>query len=228
MSDNGIWADKFIKREQLPAGELAQRFNINNPRLHPESQRAATESSLDTVGWIDEVSLSTNGDGSPSLTDNPDAVLFDGHERVEIALVRGGPDMLVPVRWYQLTPEETDFALLVKDQSAAMAQIDPEKMGALMERAKAMTTAPGLQGMLERLKNTQTMVLGKGDFVDKSQRAGSSPWERIEPSNKVRCLVGDIEFGVDKEVVGRWFVCLKDTGDPIKDAAEKWFLQNTL
>jgi hypothetical protein len=42
--------------------------------------------------------------------------------------------------------------LLVKDQSAAMAQIDPEKMGALMERAKAMTSAPGLQGMMERLR----------------------------------------------------------------------------
>lgn len=147
-----IWQDRFIKREFISAGILSRRFNASNPRLHPESQRAATESSLDTVGWIDEVSLSTNGNGPPSLDDNPDAVMFDGHERVEIALVRGGPEMLVPVRWYQLTPKETDFALLVKDQTSAMAQIDPEKMGALMEKAKAMMSAPGLQGMMERLK----------------------------------------------------------------------------
>lgn len=151
MADN-IWSDRFIKRELISAGELAQRFNIKNPRLHPEAQKDATEASLDKVGWIDDVSLSTNGDGAPSLADNPAAVLFDGHERVELALLRGGPEMPVPVRWYQLTPEETDFALLVKDQTSAMAQIDAEKMGALMERAKAMTSAPGLQGMLERLK----------------------------------------------------------------------------
>lgn len=136
----------------LPAGELARHFNLGNPRAHPEAQREATEGSLDTVGWIDEISLSTNGDGPASLEENPDAVMFDGHERIEIVLARFGPDAPVPVKWYQLSKEETDFALLVKDQTSAMAELIPEKMAALMERAKALTAAPGLQIMLMQLK----------------------------------------------------------------------------
>jgi hypothetical protein len=148
-----IWQDRFIKRELLPAGELARRFNLGNFRAHPEAQREATESSLDTVGWIDEISLSTNGNGPASLAANPDAVMFDGHERVELALVRGGEAGLVPVNWYQLSPEETDFALLVKDQTTEMAQPIPEKLAALLERTREMTAdKPGLGAMLEALR----------------------------------------------------------------------------
>lgn len=154
MSDNVIWADKFLKRELLPVGELARRFNLGNPRGHPENQRDATENSLDTIGWIDEISLSTNGDGPPSLADNPNAVMWDGHERVELALVRSGEAGLVPCRWYQLTPEETDFALLVKDQTTGMVEYIPDKLAALLERTRAMTAdKPGLAGMLEALKD---------------------------------------------------------------------------
>lgn len=138
-----IWADRFICRELIPAGELARRFNILNPRAHPEAQREATESSLDTLGWIDEISLSTNGPGPASLADNPDAVMFDGHERVELALVRGGEGALVPVKWYQLSAEETDFALLVKDQITEMAETKPKELAALLERTRTITVDPG-------------------------------------------------------------------------------------
>lgn len=147
-----IWADRFICRELIPAGELARRFNILNPRSHPEAQREATESSLDTVGWIDEISLSTNGDGPASLADNPDAVMFDGHERVELVLVRGGENALVPSKWYQLSAEETDFALLVKDQTTEMAETKPKELAALLERTRAMTIDPRLGAMLQALK----------------------------------------------------------------------------
>lgn len=147
-----IWADRFIKRELIPAGELARRFNILNPRSHPEAQRDATESSLDTVGWIDEISLSTNGDGPASLNDNPDAVMFDGHERVELVLVRGGESALVPVKWYQLSAEETDFALLVKDQTTEMAKTKPKELAALLERTRTTTVDPRLGALLNELK----------------------------------------------------------------------------
>lgn len=147
-----IWRDRFIKRELIPAGELVHRFNLRNFRGHPEAQRDATESSLDTLGWVDEVSLSTNGNGPASLADNPDAVLFDGHERVELALLRGGEAALVPVNWYQLSPDETDFALLVKDQTSAMAEIKAEPLAALLERTKHLTVDDRQAGMLGQLK----------------------------------------------------------------------------
>lgn len=167
-----IWPDRFIKREMLPAGELARRFNINNPRSHPEAQRDATEDSLNKVGWFDEVSISTNGGGSASLADNPDAVLFDGHGRVELTLVRGGESALVPVKWYQLDKEETDFALLVKDQTTGMADYIPEKLAALMERTKAMTAdRPGLSEMMNRLKEkVADGILADGDKKQRISR----------------------------------------------------------
>jgi hypothetical protein len=148
-----MWPDRFLKREYLAAGQLARRFNITNPRQHPETQMDATEESLDQVGWIDEPSLSTNGDGLPSLADNPDAVMWDGHARVELTLAKFGPEAEVPVRWYRLTPEETDFALLVKDQITPMAEYDRGKLDGLMERARAMTVdRPGLQAMMEKVR----------------------------------------------------------------------------
>jgi len=125
------WEDRFIKREMIPAGELAKRFNIKNHRLHPEEQSAAVEASLDKLGWIDEVSLSTNGDGPASLTENPDAIMTDGHDRVEITLLRFGPDEPVPTNWYRLTPAQTDAAIKYKDATAAMAGIDWPKWEAL-------------------------------------------------------------------------------------------------
>jgi hypothetical protein len=186
-----IWPDKFLKRELLTAGELAQRFNILNPRSHPESQRSATESSLDTVGWFDEISLSINGDGPASLLDNPDAVMFDGHERVVLALARAGEGGLVPVKWYGLTPAETDFALLVKDQITEMAETKSTELAALLERTKTMTVDPRLAGMLETLKQRAADGLlnqqgngasgqGQADFVSLSDRFIVPPFSVLD------------------------------------------------
>lgn len=191
-----IWQDNFIERVKLPAGKLAERFNILNPRTHPEEQSDAVEESLNTAGWFDDISLSTNGDGPPSLDDNPDAVMFDGHKRVELALVKGGPDALVPVRWYRLTPEETDFALLVKDQTTAMAGIDAERMGALMQRAKALTAAPGLQGMMARLKEqvAEGMLGGNGK--------GASPEPKIDKAAELQ-EIWQVRLGDVWEIEGK-------------------------
>lgn len=185
-----IWQDRFIRRELLPAGELARRFNILNPRSHPEAQREATESSLDTVGWIDEIGLSTNGPGPASLAGNPDAVMFDGHERVELALVRGGAGALVPVNWYQLSPEETDFALLVKDQTTEMAETKPNELKALLERTRMMTVDPRLGAMLAALKDRARI----NGYVSDFQPVGADTQPRLDQKSPITCPHCGIQF----------------------------------
>lgn len=68
-------------------------------------------------------------------------------------------------------------------------------------------------------------VLGKDDLVDKDDRAGSSPWDRVEASDKVRCLIGDIEFGVAKDVYQSWLEHIQTDGIP-REVAEQWFSQH--
>ena len=129
---NDTWKDRFVKRELILAEKLAKRFNPKNFRLHPENQKAITEASLDQIGWFDEVSLSTNGDGPADLDTNPDAVMTDGHLRVTLALVKN-PQMLIPCKWYQLTPTETKQMLAAKDSITTMADMDFEVLGALLQ-----------------------------------------------------------------------------------------------
>ena len=60
-------------------------------------------------------------------------------------------------------------------------------------------------------------LIGDGDIVDKTDRAGSSPWDRVIPSDKVRCIVGDVEFGISADAYSAF---LKVAGS--KDEAEGW------
>lgn len=182
-AQEAIWPDRFIKREMLSAGELAKRFNICNPRLHPEMQRDATEESLDAVGWIDAISISTNGDEPASLIDNSDAILFDGHERVKLVLLKFGVDTPIPARWYRLSPGETDFALLVKDQTSSMAKIDPEKMSILIKNTSALTISPGLQGMLDHLR----VKIADGGEMPDFQSVGVDEQLYLDRLNPIFC-----------------------------------------
>jgi hypothetical protein len=114
------WQDRFIERKMMSAGELAKKYNRQNYRLHPESQRNTVEASLDQTGWFDEVSYSPVSDQ-----------IFDGHLRVELTIEKYGPDALVPVKMYDLDEAETQKALLLKDTTTGMAEIDLPKFEAL-------------------------------------------------------------------------------------------------
>jgi len=114
------WTDRFIERQTMPAGELAKRYNRKNYRLHPDLQRDAVEGSLDALGWVGQVKIANDGR------------IFDGHLRVELALVNG-ENTPVPVDVYDLTEAETDKALLLHDTTTGMAEIDIPKLGELWQ-----------------------------------------------------------------------------------------------
>lgn len=99
----------------MTAGELAKRYNRQNFRLHPDLQQRATEASLNKLGWIGQVKVS-----------DVTGQLFDGHLRVELALLKFGEDYRIPVDFYNLDEDETKEALLVHDLTSQMADINLE------------------------------------------------------------------------------------------------------
>lgn len=89
MSNNGLWPDRRTKIGYETAGNLAKMYNRQNYRLHPETQAQAVEGSLDDVGNFDAVKVSVKT-----------GQIVDGHLRVELALLRFGPDYQLPVDYY--------------------------------------------------------------------------------------------------------------------------------
>jgi hypothetical protein len=99
-TDN-FWKNRRIDTGLETAEALTSCYNRENWRSHPEIQRLATEDSLDTLGWIGQIKKSTIS-----------GLMFDGHLRVELALLKN-PQMLLPVDYYDLDEEETALALIL-------------------------------------------------------------------------------------------------------------------
>lgn len=135
------WQDRRTSTGYETAAELAKRFNDSNWRGHPEAQGDSVEEGLDTIGWAGQPKINT-------VTGN----LFDGHLRIKRVLGKD-PTAQIPVDYYELTPEEEDFALLTLDATTEMAEPIPDKLAALMERTRGLVAdKPALGAMLERLK----------------------------------------------------------------------------
>lgn len=174
------WQDKFIKRELLPAGELAKRFNIRNPRKHPERQGAITEGSLDKLGWIGAVKVSTVG-GSAELGTNPAAVMFDGHLRVKLVLSKFGGGEPVPVEWYNLTEAETNQALLLLDQTTGMAELDPLVLDDLIKNTPPLELPEWDEWLGETLGRLA------GELIPDFQPTGADGQPRLDRKEPVIC-----------------------------------------
>lgn len=100
----------------------ADQFLANpmNPRTHPMNQRAALGDSLERVGFI-----------APVLESAHSGYLLDGHERVWQALRENNAD--VPYVIVDVAPEDEAYVLATFDPIGSLAQIDPIKMGELLQ-----------------------------------------------------------------------------------------------
>lgn len=99
------------------------QFNPSNWRLHPDSQRAALNKVLSSIGWVTGVIVN-------STTGN----LIDGHARIEEAL-KQGKDTQVPFTEVKLTEEEEAKILLLFDPISGMAETDEHAIALLKEIA---------------------------------------------------------------------------------------------
>lgn len=114
---NGQWRNRIVGYgEEAPDQLLANPLNF---RIHPKAQQEATEGSLDTLGWIDDV-----------IINRATGRMIDGHLRVTLALRKGATT--IPVKYVELTEEEEQQALLSLDPIAAMAATDKAKLDELI------------------------------------------------------------------------------------------------
>jgi hypothetical protein len=111
------WENRIVGRGEKAARDfLANPFNF---RIHTALQDRALEGSLDTLGWIDEVTENVRT-----------GRLIDGHERIALAL-RRGEDTPVPYKQVDLSEAEELQALVSLDPIAAMAKQDDEILDAV-------------------------------------------------------------------------------------------------
>lgn len=132
-----IWEDRRVKIGYDTAENLAKHYNRSNWRDHPDLQKAATGESLDTLGWVDQPKVNIE-------TGN----LFDGHLRVELALLKGKKTR-IPVDYYELSKEEEKLALLTLDSTTELATVNSDRLVSLMRDAgKLMINIPSTTGPL--------------------------------------------------------------------------------
>ena len=144
----------------VPSREL--RPNPKNWRSHPAAQRDALQGILAEVGIADAVLVRELADGS--------LMLLDGHLRAEIL-----PDQDVPVLILDVTAEEADKILLTHDAITGMAEIDDERLAALMESVEFEATA-----ILEML-NEMAAVLPDDEGGENAETGKPEPKDKSVP-----------------------------------------------
>ena len=126
--------DRIKELRRVPASELVP--NPKNWRTHPTEQRDALQGVLAEVGIADAVLVRELDDGS--------LMLIDGHLRAETL-----GDGLVPVLVLDVNESEADKLLATFDPLASMADVDPEKLEAILHDVN--TSSDALRDMLEQL-----------------------------------------------------------------------------
>lgn len=113
--------DRVKELRRVRAGDL--RPHPMNWRKHPDDQRSALRAALNEVGFAGALLARELPDGALEL--------IDGHLRAETAT-----DQIVPVLVLDVSAEEADKILLTHDPLAAMAEVDAERLAALVEKAE--------------------------------------------------------------------------------------------
>lgn len=178
-----------------------------NFRTHPQSQLDALQASIDTVGFARPLEA--------YLVDGR-VRLVDGHGRRELE----GDDE-VPVVIYDFDEDDARLYMATVDPISALAGQDDERLRALL--AEVQAPAGPLADLLDSMAPLTVLGIGEG-VVGLNERTGSSPWGRVNASDTVRCLIGDVEFGVPASAIDDWIVRL-DESMTTREAAAVWFLR---
>lgn len=166
----------------------------------------------------------------------PAGEVYDGHQRLSVLKAAHGPR-------FEVTALQSDRALTEKEREELTVAAHVGTTGQFSWDELSSWDAGDLQtwgfdaellqdwnagaaALATMLDVERPFVLGGGDDVDKGDRAGSSPWDRVNASGKIRCIVGDIEFGISPRVYDVWAGDMVGRGIP-RDEAERWFEQNT-
>jgi hypothetical protein len=129
MRARANWQNRIVKYAEVnPESLLA---NDDNWRTHPMFQREIVESSLDNIGWIQDVIVNRRSSDEWGEEDRNIDVVVDGHLRVLLALQNNQES--IPVKYVDLSPEEEKLVLLTLDPSSTYAAADEERLKYLLE-----------------------------------------------------------------------------------------------
>ena len=103
-----------------------------NPKVHTAEQDAVVEASLNELGWLRGV-----------LQNRRTKHILDGHERVELAILRG--EKTVPVEYVDIPEADESKALMLLDPSGQLARTHVQRWAQL--RAQAQTAEPAVLGL---------------------------------------------------------------------------------
>jgi hypothetical protein len=152
--------------------------------------------------------------------------LLDGHQRkmAELQLNKVSPDTLVDVRVPSRTLTEKEREELAIRLRKNTGQFDFDKLANFFDVPDLLEwgfTEKELQlGGIDVPVNV--FVLGGSDNVAPKDRAGSSPWSRVDASGKIRCIIGDIEFGIVPKKYEKWIKKIKKNNSSFREEAQTW------
>lgn len=115
--NQGAWRNRIVGQGNADPADLVP--NPKNWRLHPTVQREIAQSSLGSIGWIQQ-----------PIVNKRTGHLIDGHMRVEVALAKG--EKSIPVLYVDLEENEEKQALALLDPISALAGSDNERLSDLL------------------------------------------------------------------------------------------------
>ena len=178
--------DRIIGFERIPAHLL--KPHPDNPREHPDNQRAAVTAAINEIGFADALVVRHIG------TDPNEFQILDGHLRADML-----GDFPVPCLIVDLDDAEAAKFITTHDPLAGMAEYDMAKLEALT--VDLTFDAPELDGVLEKLR-----ALGPPAEVEEVETPEPPKADPItKPGDVWRCgrhrvLCGDCRIAED---VGR-------------------------
>jgi ParB-like chromosome segregation protein Spo0J len=137
------WQNRIIGEGMEAPDQLLA--NPQNWRIHGKSQQEALSAVLDRVGWITRV-----------IVNKRTGHVVDGHLRVALAISKNLKE--IPVTYVDLSQEEESLILTTMDPIAAMANVDSERLGELLEDLKASDA--DLDGLLSAIHGDFTIPAG--------------------------------------------------------------------
>ena len=149
-------ANRVKELRTVRAGDLLA--DARNWRRHPQAQRDAVQTVLDSVGYADAVI---------AREENGNLVLIDGHLRAGL-----DPNQLIPVLVTDLNAEEAGAVLATLDPLAAMAQTDSGALQVLVDTL-APTLDEAMREMLDAMHGI-TRHIPPGDPDELPEVGGES------------------------------------------------------
>ena len=158
------WRSRITGTGKILASQITP--HPQNPRRHPQHQREVVAASFEELGQIAPIIINVNN-----------GYLVDGEERSWLALDQPD-DVELDVIYVDLTEEEHQKALLYLDSSSALAQIDAERLDALLREVNS--DAPAVQEMLAKLAEDA------GLYADTN--AGEAPEAQIDRAAELQAI----------------------------------------